>query len=165
MPGWGQSPGKGNGNALQYSCWKNPMNRGAWWATVHGVVKNQRGLSTQEQEYGQSPTRLLCPWDFPSKNNGVGCHFLLQGIFPTNRSNPCLLHLLTLTGIFFTTEPLQKPLDFIYYILFEYLQCTRHSFRMSAQWMLQTKPWLTWSLDSKRRTLIIIRTHRYVSEG
>ena len=33
-----------------------------------------------------------CPWDFPSKNTGVGCHFLLQGIFPTQGSNPDLLH-------------------------------------------------------------------------
>ena len=32
---------------------------------------------------GLSPTRLLCPWDFPGRNTGVGCHFLLQGIFPT----------------------------------------------------------------------------------
>ena len=38
------------------------------------------------------PTRLLCPWDFPGKNTGVGCHFLLQGIFPTQGSNPCHLH-------------------------------------------------------------------------
>ena len=40
------------------------------------------------------PTRLLCLWDFPGKNTGVGCHFLLQGIFPTQASNPHLLHLL-----------------------------------------------------------------------
>ena len=33
--------------------------------------------------HGLQPTRLLCPWDFPSKDTGVGCHFLLQGIFPT----------------------------------------------------------------------------------
>ena len=32
--------------------------------------------------------RLLCPWDFPGKNTGVGCHFLLEGIFPTQGSNP-----------------------------------------------------------------------------
>ena len=36
--------------------------------------------------------RLLCPWDFPGKNTGVDCHFLLQGIFPTQESNPGLLH-------------------------------------------------------------------------
>ena len=35
--------------------------------------------------------RLLCPWDFPGKNSGVGCHFLLQEIFPTQGSNACLL--------------------------------------------------------------------------
>jgi len=38
------------------------------------------------------PTRLLCPWDSPGKNTGVGSHSLLQGIFPTQRSNPGLLH-------------------------------------------------------------------------
>ena len=39
------------------------------------------------------PAGLLCPWDFPGKNTGVGCHFLLQGIFPTQGSNPHLFHL------------------------------------------------------------------------
>ena len=38
------------------------------------------------------PTRLLCPCDFPSKNTGVGCHFLLQGTFSTQGSNTHLLH-------------------------------------------------------------------------
>ena len=38
--------------------------------------------------------RLLLPWDSPSKNIGVGCHALLHGIFPTQRSNPCLLRFL-----------------------------------------------------------------------
>ena len=37
-------------------------------------------------------TRLLCPWDLPGKNTGVGCHYLFQGIFPTQVSNPGLLH-------------------------------------------------------------------------
>ena len=36
IPGLGRSPGKGNGNPLQYFCLENPMDRGAWWATVHG---------------------------------------------------------------------------------------------------------------------------------
>ena len=38
------------------------------------------------------PARLLCPWDSWGKNTGVGCHFLLQGIFPTQRLNPHLPH-------------------------------------------------------------------------
>ena len=42
--------------------------------------------------HGLQPIRLLCPWDFPGKDTGVGCHFLLQGIFPTQGSNPGLLH-------------------------------------------------------------------------
>ena len=39
IPGSGRSLGEGNGNPLQYSCLGNPMSRGAWWATVHGVAK------------------------------------------------------------------------------------------------------------------------------
>ena len=46
------------------------------------------------QPCGPRPTTLLCPWDSPSKNTRVGCHALLQGIFPTQGSNPCLLSLL-----------------------------------------------------------------------
>ena len=38
--------------------------------------------------------RFLSPWDFPGKNTGAGCHFLLQGVFPTQGSNPHLLHFL-----------------------------------------------------------------------
>ena len=41
IPGSGRSPGGGHGNPLQYSCLENPMDRGAWWATVHGVTKSQ----------------------------------------------------------------------------------------------------------------------------
>ena len=39
IPGLGRSSGVGNGNPLQHSCLENPMNRGNWWATVHGVTK------------------------------------------------------------------------------------------------------------------------------
>ena len=42
IPGSGKSPGEVNGNPLHYSCLENPMDRGAWWATVHGVVKSQK---------------------------------------------------------------------------------------------------------------------------
>ena len=41
LPGSGRSPGGGHGNPLQYSCLENPIDRGAWWATVHGVLKSQ----------------------------------------------------------------------------------------------------------------------------
>ena len=42
--GSGRSPEGGHGNLLQYSCLENPMERGAWWATVHGVAKSWAGL-------------------------------------------------------------------------------------------------------------------------
>ena len=45
IPGSGKSPGVGNGKLLQYSFLGNPMDRGAWWATVHGVAKSQTRLS------------------------------------------------------------------------------------------------------------------------
>ena len=53
---------------------------GGWW------------FSHSALSYCCDPIRLLCAWDFPGKNSGVGCHFLLQGIFLTQGSNPCLLH-------------------------------------------------------------------------
>ena len=46
IPGSGRSPEEGNGYPLQYSCLENPMDRGAWWATVHGVTKSQTWLAT-----------------------------------------------------------------------------------------------------------------------
>ena len=45
IPGWGRSPGEGNGTPLQYSCLENPMDGGDWWATVHGVAKSWTRLS------------------------------------------------------------------------------------------------------------------------
>ena len=45
IPGSGRSPGEGNGTPLQYSCLEDPMDRGAWWAAVHGVAKSRTRLS------------------------------------------------------------------------------------------------------------------------
>ena len=47
IPGSGRSPGEGNGNPLQYSCLENPMDKGVWWATVHGVTKVGHDLVTK----------------------------------------------------------------------------------------------------------------------
>ena len=60
------------------------------------------------QSRGLKPIRLLCPWDFPGKNAGVGCHFLLQEIFPTRGLNLCLC-VSCISGGFFTAEPPAKP--------------------------------------------------------
>ena len=51
--GWEESPGIGKGNPLQYSCLRNPVDRGAWWAIVHGVVESWTRLLmhiTQQQQ-------------------------------------------------------------------------------------------------------------------
>ena len=47
IPGLGRFPGEGNGNPLQSSCLENPMDRGAWWATVHGVARVRHDLATK----------------------------------------------------------------------------------------------------------------------
>ena len=51
-------------------------------------------MSNSLQPHGPKPSRFFCPWNFPGKNTGVGCHFLLPGIFPTQGLKPCLLCLL-----------------------------------------------------------------------
>ena len=51
-----------------------------------------KSCPTLLRPHGLWPARLLCPWDSPSKNNEVGCHFLHQGIFPTEELNLYLLH-------------------------------------------------------------------------
>ena len=57
-----------------------------------GAVLSHSVVSDSLRPHEREPTRLLCPWDSPGKNTGVGCHALLQGTFPTQGSNPGLLH-------------------------------------------------------------------------
>ena len=59
VPGLGRSPRAGNGNPLQYSCLENPMDGGAWWATVHGVAKSQTRLSMRALLYAISFTKVV----------------------------------------------------------------------------------------------------------
>ena len=58
IPGSGRSPGRGDGNPLQYSCLWNPMDRGAWWATVHGISE----LDTTSQLNNKQQTHLHIEW-------------------------------------------------------------------------------------------------------
>ena len=111
----GRSPGGGHATHSSILAWRIPMDRGAWRAAVYGVAKSrtrpreegQRNTQSHESEsenvsrsvvfdswppHGLQPARLLCPWDSPGKNSGVGCHDLHQGIFPTQGWNPGLLH-------------------------------------------------------------------------
>ena len=69
IPGSEKPPGEGNGNPLQYSCLRNPMDRGAWWATFHGVTKSQTRLSTHAHTWNRimdTERRLVVA-------NGEGC--------------------------------------------------------------------------------------------
>ena len=52
IPGWGRSPGGGNGSPPQYPCLENPIDRGAWRATVHGAAKSRARLSTHSTQGG-----------------------------------------------------------------------------------------------------------------
>ena len=68
-------------------CWRKMENRNVnCWCSVAKLCPTLLWL------HGLIPFRLLCPLVFPGKNPGVGCHFLLQGIFLTQGLNPCLMH-------------------------------------------------------------------------
>ena len=68
----------------------NPSTGRVW----KGISFSEHAQSCLTLSNSMEPIRLLCPWDFPGKNNGMGCHFLLKGIFSTQGLNLCLLHLL-----------------------------------------------------------------------
>ena len=55
-------------------------------------VLSHSPMSKSFQPCGLHPARLLCPWDIPGKDTGLGCHFFLQGMFQTQRLNLCPLH-------------------------------------------------------------------------
>ena len=64
---------------------------GLGWSEVVVVVFSRSAAPDSLRPPVLQPARLLCPWDFSEKNIGVGCHILLQGIFPTQGWNPRLL--------------------------------------------------------------------------
>ena len=70
IPGSRRSPGEGKGHPLQYSCLGNPMDRGAWWATVHGVARVRHGLATKPP-----PSNIMQGTINPS---AYSCHPQLQ---------------------------------------------------------------------------------------
>ena len=60
IPGLGRSPGVGNGNPLQYSCVRNPMDRGAWWVTVHGVAESDMTEHTHTHTHTHTTQHKHC---------------------------------------------------------------------------------------------------------
>ena len=108
MPGSGRSPGEGNGNLLQHSCLKNPMDRGTWGRKesdrTEQLSMHANSLQlcwTLWNPMDCSLSGFLWPWDSPDKNTGVGFHALLQDIFLTQESNMCPLRLLYCRQIFY----------------------------------------------------------------
>ena len=82
---------------MVYSCLENLMDRGAWWATVHGVIKSWTRLKWLSEIHSVMsnslwPPGLYSPRNSPGQNTGVGSLSLLQEIFPTQGSNPDLPH-------------------------------------------------------------------------
>ena len=126
--------GEGNGNPLQCSCLENPRDGGARWAAIYGVAQSWTQLKRLSSSSNECvvlsracvlshfssirpfvnlwtvATRLLCPWDSPGKNTGVGCHAILQGIFLTQGSNPHLLNLLHWQADSLPLMPPGKPI-------------------------------------------------------
>ena len=82
-----------------------------FWLLLYIVMGACSVMSDSLRPRGLWPNRLLCPWDFPSKDTGVGCQFLFQGIFLTQRLN---LHLCVsyIGSGFYTTMPLVILLSF-----------------------------------------------------
>ena len=70
VPRWGRSPEEGNGNPLQYSCLESPMDRGAWWATVHGVPKSGRDWALTCQ---RSKVKRRCSYSHRHLENAFTC--------------------------------------------------------------------------------------------
>ena len=71
---------------------RKELNSLTWDAWKKVKVLVAQACPTLLQPLGLQLARVLCPWNFPGKNFGVSCHFLLQGIFPTQGLNPSLLH-------------------------------------------------------------------------
>ena len=89
LPRESQAPPPLGFSRQEYWSWlpfPSPMHESEKWKWSCSVV------SDSSRPHGLQPTRLLCPWDFPGKNTGVGSHSLLQEIFLTQGSNPGLLH-------------------------------------------------------------------------
>ena len=87
IPGLGRSPAGGDGNPLEYSCLENPMDRGAWWATVHGVTQSRTRLRDWAPIHAHETFKskffaLLCLFIFAYGSSVAPASFVQKTIFP-----------------------------------------------------------------------------------
>ena len=115
IPGSGKSPGEGNGNPLQYSCLRIPMDREAWQATVYWVSRVEHGLPTERQQQQHTSVRysfigiisfnphFSCCYiyDFPEKNMFL-CARITQ-LFLFNKKTNCFYSLISSINTWSTT--------------------------------------------------------------
>ena len=102
IPGPGRSPGEGNGNPLQYYCLGNPMERGAWWAIIHGVTKELDMTSTTKQQQQQNAfyyfNEATVPMSFKELSiiyDFISLHWFLNGFATYELAEARLIYLST----------------------------------------------------------------------
>ena len=146
---------------LKSSCWQGCISRGSSGESCFLVFFSfccylfADSSLTLLWPHGLQPARLLCPWDFPGKNTGVGGHFLLQGIFWLRDGT----HVSCIAGSFFTTVPPGKTFRMLFVIFATWPCLYRHcpSFQNSLPladppfsdsdnpiFLLQRPLWLQW---------------------
>ena len=110
ISGLGRSPGGGHGNPLQYSCLENPMDRGAWWATAHGVAKSRTRIKRLRTHAHNLGLTQRCP--------GEDCHpssvwtFLTGAMLRTSMLRP-FIKLVRPPAVRYMVSKVTTPLLFI----------------------------------------------------
>ena len=101
---------------------------------MHVCVLSCSVVSDSVRPPRRQPDRLLCPWDFSGKNNGLGCHFLLQGIFPVQESKPHLLY--WHADFFFFNNWATREAQYIDKYIFLYTHTHTHTHLSSVHYCL-----------------------------
>ena len=154
IPGWGRSPGEGNGKPLQYSCLENPKDRGAWQVTLHGVTKSQTQLSLHPTQPAPVAPAFSCQeQSLPAPISGRPL------AAPENQP---VAFFVTHPSLFYTHPFTFDILDFplLWISLFSHVLCFPNSFfgkkvcictSPSSLWSLIFRnPWQQWFLSFHR---------------
>ena len=119
------------------------------------AVLSRSVVSDSLRPHGLLPARLLCPWDSPGKNTGVGCHALLQKVFPTEGSNPGLAHC---RQILYLLSQQGSNILFIHSFVNRYLDC-------SVSWFLWMMLQVMWECKYLFKILISIPLNTHPKVG